>query len=146
VIRIRSGIGSRRSVIRAADVGEQGSAVVEFVLVGGLVTALFLAVLQVGVDYYVRNVLEACVADGAAYAADADVADAAAGASRANQEIAASLGPRYARASADAPQTTAGGLRLVTVSAQVRLPLLAWFLPEGPLVRVSGHAVMETTG
>jgi hypothetical protein len=130
----------------APGAAEGGSAVVEFVLVGGLVTALFLAVIQLGVDYYVRNVLEACVADGAAYGADADVADADAGAARANEEISASLGPRYARAFADPPQTTPDGLRLVTVSARVRLPLLAWFLPEGPQVRVSGHAVAELSG
>jgi Flp pilus assembly protein TadG len=130
---------------RGVDDRERGSAAIEFVLVGGLVTAMFLAILQVGIVYYVRNVLEACVADGAAYGADADVADSSAGAARADQEIAASLGRRYAHASADPLQTTGDGLRLVTVSARVRLPLLAWFLPEGPQVRVSGHAVLETS-
>ena len=148
--RIRSGVGRRNDRRSVEAYGPQdadgGSAVVEFVLVGGLVTVLFLAVLQVGVDLYVRNVLEACVADGAMYGADADVADAAAGAAHANREIATSLGARYAHAFAGRPASTTDGLAVVTVYARARLPLLAWFLPAGPQIRISGHALLERSG
>src|SRR5436305_8817756 len=78
--------------------GESGSAAVDFVLVGSLVTLLFLAVIQLGVDFHVRNVLAASVAEGARYAANADVEDADAGAQHANALIARSLGPAYAKA------------------------------------------------
>ena len=122
--------------------GEAGSAAVDFVLVGSLVTLLFLAVIQLGVDFHVRNVLAASVAEGARYGANADVADAGAGAERANALIAKALGPRYAHAVA-APPEDVNGAPVVTVEADVRLPLVAWFLPVGPSVHVTGHALME---
>ena len=68
--------GRPEQVIGAAPPRDVGSAPVDFVLVGSLVTLLFLALLQLGIDFYVRNVLAACVADGARYGANADVASA----------------------------------------------------------------------
>jgi len=120
-----------------------GSAAVDFVLVGVLVTFLFLAVLQVGIDFYVRDVLEACAADGARYAANADVADPAAGAEQANEEITRALGAAYATAYAPAAQAQVDGAAVVTVRVDARLPLLAWFLPVGPAVHATGHALLE---
>lgn len=111
-------------------------------LVGSLVTLLFLAVIQLGVDFHVRNVLAASVAEGARYAANADVEDADAGAQHANALIARSLGPAYAHAVA-APDEQVDGAPVVTVEADVRLPLVAWFLPVGPSVHVTGHALLE---
>lgn len=111
-------------------------------LVGSLVTLLFLAVVQLGVDFHVRNVLAASVAEGARYGANADVADADAGADRANALISRALGPRYAHAVA-APDRDVDGAPVVTVEADVRLPLVAWFLPVGPSVHVTGHALLE---
>jgi Flp pilus assembly protein TadG len=132
-------------VIRTASDGrdEHGSAAVDFVLVGSLVTLLFLAVIQLGVDFHVRNVLAASVAEGARYGANADVADAGAGADRANALIAKALGARYAHATA-APEEEVDGAPVVTIHADVRLPLVAWFLPVGPSVHVTGHALLET--
>ena len=66
---------------------DDGAAAVDFVLVGTLVTLLFLAVIQLGIDYHVSNVLASCVAEGARYGANADVASADAGAERANELI-----------------------------------------------------------
>jgi TadE-like protein len=122
---------------------DRGSAPVDFVLVGTLVTLLFLALLQLGVDLYVRNVLAACVADGARYGANANVASANAGAAAANREIKRALGGSYATAYAPNSQATDNGVPVVTVDVRVRLPLLAWFLPAGPVVRASGHALLE---
>jgi Flp pilus assembly protein TadG len=122
--------------------GESGSAAVDFVLVGSLVSLLFLAVIQLGLDFHVRNVLAASVAEGARYGANADVADAQAGAQRANALIRRALGSRYADAVA-APDQDVDGAPVVTVEADVRLPLVAWFLPVGPSVHVTGHALLE---
>jgi hypothetical protein len=122
---------------------DRGSAAVDFVLVGTLVTLMFMALLQLGVDFYVRNVLAACVADGARYGANADVADPAAGAAEANQEISGALGPSYASAFAPTGQDTVDGAPVVTVEVRDRLPLLAWFLPVGPTVHATGQALQE---
>jgi Flp pilus assembly protein TadG len=121
----------------------RGSAPVEFVMVGSLVTLLFLAVVQLGVDFYVRNVLAACVADGARYGANADVLSPTVGAERANQEVSRALGSSYATAYAPALQPTVGGAPVITVEVRARLPLLAWFLPVGPTVRATGRALAE---
>jgi hypothetical protein len=104
---------------------------VDFVLVGSLVTLMFLAVVQVAIDYHVRNVLAACVADGARYGANADVASAAAGAAAANREITAALGSSYAVASPATPDPDVEGARI------------AWFLEAGPTVTATGHALLE---
>lgn len=122
--------------------GDAGSAAVDFVLVGSLVTLLFLGVVQLGLDFHIRNVMAASVAEGARYAANADVADANAGADRANALISRALGPQYAHAVA-APDAQLDGAPVVTVEANVRLPLVAWFLPVGPSVHVTGHALRE---
>jgi Flp pilus assembly protein TadG len=125
---------------------DRGSAPVDFVLVGSLVTLLFLALLQLGIDYHVRNVLAASAADGARYGANADVRDSAAAADAANQEIRHALGSSYAHAVAVPGPTEVDGVPVVTVSVEDRLPLLAWFLPHGPQVHVTGHAVVEPAG
>jgi hypothetical protein len=131
----------------AVDVGsaavDSASAAVDFVLVGSLVTLLFLAVVQVGIDFHVRNVLAACVADGARYGANADVASPAAGAWEANREITEALGSRYAKAVAATRQARVDGAPVVTIVVHARLPLLAWFLPNGPTVVARGHALLE---
>lgn len=123
---------------------DRGSAPVDFVLVGSLVTLMFLAVVQVGIDFHVRNVLAACVAEGARYGANADVADADAGAAKANELITESLGATFAHAVPAADPGDLDGAPVVTVTAQARLPLLAWFLPIGPTVKATGHALQET--
>src|SRR3954447_4119076 len=103
-----------------------GSAAVDFVLVGSLVTLLFLAVVQLGIDYHVRNVLAASLAEGARYGATADVADPQAGADRANALISRALSPAFAHAVPAPVQDTVDGVPVVTLAAMVRLPLLAW--------------------
>jgi Flp pilus assembly protein TadG len=123
--------------------GDRGSAPVDFVLVGSLVTLMFLAVVQLGIDYHVRNVLAACAAEGARYGANADVASADAGAARANQLIRESVGARFATATAAPDQDTVDGAPVVTVTVSARMPLFAWFLTAGPTVHAVGHALLE---
>jgi hypothetical protein len=132
----------------AADInegrwGDAGAAPVDFVLVGSLLTLFFLALLQLGVDLYVRNVLAACAAEGARYAANADVAAPGAAVSRTDALITQALGSRYTSATATSSAGDVGGQPVVTVQVSARLPLLAWFLPEGPTVHVIGHALQE---
>jgi hypothetical protein len=122
---------------------ELGSAAVDFVLVGSLVTLLFLGVVQVAVGYHVRNVLAACAAEGARYGANADVADPGAGAARANALIGDALGSSFAHAVAPLEQDVVDGAPVVTVTVTARLPLVAWFLPFGPTVHVTGHSLLE---
>ncbi len=122
---------------------DHGAAPVDFVLVGSLLTLLFLGVAQVAIDYHVRNVLAACAAEGARYAANADIADPQAGADRTNELITESLGAAYAHAIAPDPQDSVNGAPVVTVVVHTRLPLLAWFLPAGPTVTATGHALLE---
>lgn len=122
---------------------ERGAATVDFVLVGSLLTLLFLGVVQVAIDYHVRNVLAACVAEGARYGANADVADPQAGAAKANELIRDALGSSYAQATAPADQAMLDGAPVVTVVVRARLPLFAWFIPVGPTVTATGHALLE---
>jgi hypothetical protein len=112
-------------------------------MVGTLVTFLFLGLLQLGIDFYVRNVVVACLADGARYGANANVASPRAAAAQANRELRHALGASYARAVVADPQPMAGGVRVVTITATVRLPLLAWFLPAGPTIHAKGEALQE---
>jgi Flp pilus assembly protein TadG len=131
---------TRTSELSRAD---RGSAPVDFVLVGTLVVLLFLAVVQVGIDYHVRNVLAACAAEGARYGANADVASADAGAAKANELIRTALGAGFANAQAVDDAGSIDGASVVTVTITARLPLFAWFLPAGPQVHAVGHAVLE---
>ena len=87
--------------------------------------------------------LEAAAADGARYGANADVGSAQAGADRANELIRSSLGASFAHARADTAAVDIDGAPVVGVTVSARLPLLAWFLPVGPTVTVTGHALVE---
>jgi Flp pilus assembly protein TadG len=114
------------------------------VLVGSLLTLLFLGLVQLGIDYHVRNVLAACAADGARYGANADVASAQAGADRANELIREALSGTYADARPAAAGSAAGGAPVVTVTVATQLPLVAFWLPgAGPTIHVRGRALLE---
>jgi hypothetical protein len=41
------------------------------------------------------------------------------------------------------PSGEVDGAPVIEVAAEVRLPLLAWFLPVGPTVHASGEALLE---
>lgn len=119
---------------------DRGSAPVEFVLVGVLLTALFLGLLQLGLDLHVRNVLVASASEGARYGANADRTPAD-GAARARELIAQSLSGRFA-GSVDAGVERQGGVDVVVVRVRAPLPVLAWWGPAG-MLRVAGHALRE---
>jgi len=119
----------------------RGSAAVDFLLVGTLVTAMFLGLLQLGFDLHVRNVLAAAAADGARFGANAD-ATPQDGADLANSLIRHALGPRYAQAVVVSGQAI-DGAQLVTIRVTTQLPLLAGFLPALQ-ISVVGRALAES--
>jgi hypothetical protein len=119
---------------------EAGAAVVDFVLVGGLVTVLFLAVVQLGLALHIRNTLIACASEGARYGARADV-DPSIGAERTRQLIGSSLSPRFARG-VSASLDDVDGVQVVTVRVVAPLPVLGPLGPDGAL-DVVGRAFEE---
>jgi Flp pilus assembly protein TadG len=86
----------RLSRLRAAVSEEHGSAPVEFVLVGALLTFLTLGVLQLALALHVRNTVLDAAAEGARYGALADnePADAL---PRTVELISTAVGPDFAR-------------------------------------------------
>jgi len=110
--------------------GEGGSAAVEFALVSVVLLTLLLGVLQVAVYLYVRNVVAASAAEGARYAANADVAPEQ-GAHRAEEIVrrgaGRSVGERVRCVGRE--EAGAGGLRLAAVECAGALP--AFFAPIG---------------
>lgn len=80
---------------RSSLADQRGSSPVEFVLVGALLTALILAVLQVAFAIYVRNVVHDAAVEGAHYAALADTS-VREGAERTRTVITRAVGGDYA--------------------------------------------------
>ncbi len=119
---------------------ERGSAPVEFVLVGMLLTTLTLAVMQLALVLLIRNTLQDAAAEGARHAALAgNTLDD--GVARTRDLIATAIGQGYAR------DIEAGyGEQLGHPSTEVRvtapLPLIGLFGPSRSL-EVSGHAALE---
>lgn len=119
---------------------DAGTAVVEFLLVGVLLTALFLGVLQLGLALHVRNTLVAAAAEGARYAANADRAPAD-GVDWTRQLVSASLAPRFAEDVA-AGYEDVGGVPTVYVEVRADLPVIGFLGPDRAIV-ARGHALEE---
>ncbi|GAB3434807.1 hypothetical protein GCM10027517_03280 [Phycicoccus ginsengisoli] len=130
----------RRARLRRLVRDEAGAAVVDFVLVGVVVTVLFLAVFQLGLALHVRNTLVSCASEGARFGARADV-DPAVGADRARELIAQSLSPRFAR-NVSVSLGEAEGVRVVVVRVVAPLPVLGPLGPDAGLA-VVGRAFEE---
>lgn len=116
----------------------------EFVLVGVLLVFLFIAVLQVGVYFHLRNVLAASAAGGARYAANADVSSAEA-APRTQQIVRQAAGARLADGLTYTGSEEPGDGGLVLVRVRVAGSVPAIFAPLGRLlpVGVTARALKE---
>ena len=119
---------------------DRGSAIVDFTLVGVLLTVLFLALLQLGLAMHVRNTLVASAAEGARYAANADREPA-------DGEVIAEQLIRDALADSFADRVTSGfetvdGVPTVYVQVDATLPLVGLLGPSRG-IRVRGHALDE---
>lgn len=132
------GVVSRGVV--SAEHTERGSAPVEFVLVGALLTLVMVSVLQVALALHVRSTLIDAAAEGARHAALAD-SSLAAGVERSRDLISTAVGQSYAG------DITAGfgsydGHPVVVVTVRSPLPLLGLAgLDRG--LEVSGRAALE---
>lgn len=121
---------------------ERGSAIVDFALVGGLLTLLFAAVLQLTLALHVRNTLVDCAAEGARYAALADRTPQD-GEARTRELITQSLAPGYAE-DITAREVVVDGVPLVEVVVVAPLPVAGLLGPSGTLT-VTGRALGEDT-
>jgi hypothetical protein len=119
---------------------EGGAAVADFVLVSVLVIVLFLAVVQLGLALFTRNVLISCASEGARYGARADAVPGQ-GTARTEALIRSSLSPGYAR-SVTTSEKVVAGVRVVEVRVVAPLPVIGLLGPEGSL-DVSGRAFAE---
>lgn len=119
--------------------GDDGSAIVDFVLVGLLTTLLFAAVLQLALALHVRSTLIDCAAEGARYGALADRTPAD-GAARATELIRMSLAPSFAQ-DVHAEVVVDQGLEVVVVEVTAPLPVLGLVGPT--TLSVAGHALRE---
>ncbi|MDO4244082.1 MAG: TadE/TadG family type IV pilus assembly protein [Actinomyces sp.] len=128
-----------RSEVRAR--GERGSAAVDFVLVGVLVIAVSLALLQLALSMHVRNVLTDAAGEGARRAALVGGTEAEAE-ERVHALADAALRDGYVD-SVRVSDESADGLAVVAVEVTAPLPVLGLLGPGGVL-RVTGHAVDET--
>ncbi|MDH6533316.1 Flp pilus assembly protein TadG [Aurantimicrobium minutum] len=122
---------------------DTGSAVVEFVFVSVLLTALTLAVLQLGLALHVRNTIQDAASEGARWASLVGSSPQE-GLIRTKELITTAVGEKYAR---DVTYATTSwqGAPAVEISVSAPLPLLGlWGLDAS--MEVSGHAVQEVLG
>lgn len=119
---------------------DEGSAVVDTVLVGGLLGVLFLAVVQFTLAVHVRTTLIDCAGEGARVGALAGSGPGA-GAARTRDLITADLSAEYA-SQVEAGRETVAGLETVVVRVRAPLPLLG-LLGAGRVLVVEGHAAAE---
>ncbi|MFK0071549.1 TadE/TadG family type IV pilus assembly protein [Arthrobacter woluwensis] len=116
---------------------EQGSAVVDFVLISGLLTLLFLGVLQLTLILHVRNSLIDAASSGARYGALADrVPDDAV--NRARELITGAVGPGFAQ-DITVMEAREGANTLLTVTVRAPFPVIGLVGPDRVL-EVTGHA------
>ena len=123
---------------RLAD--DRGSAPVEFVLVGVLLTLVTLSVLQVAFALHIRTTLIDAAAEGARFAALAD-SSLPAGIERSRELITAALGESYAQ-SISAGTGAYGGHPVVIITVRSPLPLIGMIGIDDTL-EVSGRAALE---
>lgn len=123
---------------------DDGSAAVDFALVGGLLTLVFMSVVQLGLLLHVRATLVDCAAEAARGGALAGHSpDDAAGQVR--RLVADELGTAYAaRLRVDAAdRTTVGGVDVVTLTVSAPAPVIGLAGPAGRLT-VTAHALAES--
>ncbi|WP_045730513.1 TadE family protein [Pseudarthrobacter chlorophenolicus] len=119
---------------------ERGSAVVDFVLVGGLLTMFFLAILQLTLVLHVRNTLIDAAASGARYGtlADRGPGDAE---ERTRDLIMTALNPSFAE-EVSTGEVTVQGLRTLEVTVRAPMPVVGLIGPRG-MLEVTGHAAVQ---
>ncbi|WP_296501068.1 TadE/TadG family type IV pilus assembly protein [uncultured Actinomyces sp.] len=121
---------------------ESGSAVVDFVMVGALVIVVFVALLQVALGVYARNVLTDAAGDGARRAAL--VGGTEAEARRRVQTLSDAALRRGYVDTVTVSRVPSGDLTIVQVTVKAPFPVLGLLGPGGTLT-VTGRAVDESS-
>ena len=121
---------------------ESGSAVVDFVMVGALVIVVFVALLQVALGVYARNVLTDAAGDGARRAAR--VGGNEAEARRRVQTLSDAALRRGYVDTVTVSRVPSGDLTIVQVTVKAPFPVLGLLGPGGTLT-VTGRAVGESS-
>jgi Flp pilus assembly protein TadG len=134
---------STRKANRSLDppeLREQGSALVDFVLVGGLLTMFFLAIIQLTLVLHVRNTLIDAAASGARYGtlADRGAADAE---ERTRSLIVAALNTGFAE-QVSTGEVTVQGLQTLEVTVRAPMPVIGLIGPRD-MLEVKGHAALQ---
>ncbi|AJT41401.1 TadE family protein [Psychromicrobium lacuslunae] len=119
---------------------QAGSAVVDFVLVGALLSLLFVSIAQLALVLHVRNTLIDAAVSGAQFGALADRSPEQA-AERSKQLINAALNSSFST-DVSCSEQELGGLKVLQVSIRAPLPLIG-FLGVQQALEVSGHAVLQ---
>ena len=119
---------------------ERGSAVVDFVLVGGLLTLFFLAIVQLTLVLHVRNTLIDAAASGARYGTLADRGSGDAR-ERTAQLIGVALNQDFAT-DVTTSEATYQGIRTLEVTVRAPLPVIGLIGPRAVL-EVKGHAAIQ---
>ena len=132
----------RPARLRPREHNESGSAVVDFVMVGALVIIVFVALLQVALGVYARNVLTDAAGDGARRAALVGGTEV-----EARQRVQVLTDAALRRGYVDTvtvSRVPSGDLRIVEVTVTAPFPVLGLLGPGGTL-RVTGHAIDESS-
>lgn len=119
---------------------ERGAAVVDFVLVGGLLTLFFLAIVQLTLVLHVRNTLIDAAASGARYGtlADRGAGDAR---DRTARLITVALNADFA-GDVTTSEATYQGIRTLEVTVRAPLPVIGLIGPR-EILEVKGHAAIQ---
>ncbi|MFH5878058.1 TadE family protein [Arthrobacter sp. NA-172] len=125
---------------RACRRDERGSAVVDFVLVGGLLTVFFLAIIQLTLVLHVHNTLVDAASSGARYGtlADRTPSDAR---ERTADLIGTALNADYSR-DISTSEASSRGIRTLEVIVRAPLPVIG-LIGAGPGLEVRGHAAFS---
>lgn len=126
--------------MRVPALDDRGSAPVEFVLVGTLLTVLTLAVVQLALGVYVRNVVHDAAVEGAYHAALADTSPAE-GVERARMVITRAVGDAYAQDIA-VSEDVRDGYPVVRITVVAPMPVIGLVGIPGAW-EVTGHAPVE---
>jgi Flp pilus assembly protein TadG len=122
--------------------GDDGAAPVDFVLLAGLLTAVFLMIVQLGIALHVHNVLASAAAEGARYGANADLIDHAGAAEQQTRTIIRTeLADRFA-GQVTASLVEVDGAPAVEVDVSAPLPLVGLW-GSARTIHVRGHALQE---
>ncbi|MDO5494448.1 MAG: pilus assembly protein [bacterium] len=112
----------------------------EFVMVGALVILIFVALIQLSLALYVRNILMDSAAEGARHGAVAGAGPEDA-ANRTRYLISLAL-PEHFASGVSAREVSRDGIRAVRVEVRAHLPVVA-LTGVGPALTLSAHAIDE---